>query len=64
MLTLVGVKDYRIIAGDDYVTSAAWQDPAHLGEIIDDTLMPDTLRPFTEGFWRVFGEDRPPASLI
>lgn len=64
MATLLGTRDYRIIAGDDYVTEPAWQDPAFLGEVIDDAMAPDALRPFTEGFWRLFGEDRPPTSLL
>ncbi|MFG1404143.1 AlbA family DNA-binding domain-containing protein [Xanthobacter sediminis] len=64
MLTFSGVRDYRIVAGDGYVTDAAWQDPAYLGEIIDDVMAPETLRPFTEGFWRLFGVDQPPASQI
>ncbi|MCQ8279993.1 ATP-binding protein [Acetobacteraceae bacterium KSS8] len=64
MLTLAGIRGYRIVAGDGYMTDPAWQDPAYLGEIIDDAMAPEALRPFTEGFWRLFGVDRPPASHI
>lgn len=64
MLTFVGVKDYRIVAGDDWVSDAAWQDPAYVGEIIDDAMTPEALRPFTEAFWRLFGVDRPPPSQL
>jgi hypothetical protein len=64
MLTLAGLRDYRIVAGDGYITDPAWQDPAYLGEIIDDSMLPEALRPFTEGFWRLFGVDHPPASHI
>lgn len=64
MLTLIGVKDYRIIAGDDWVSEPAWQDPAFLGEIVDDAMAAEALLPFTQGFWRLFGEDRPPVSQI
>jgi hypothetical protein len=64
MLTLTGVRDYRIIAGDDWVSDPAWQDPAYLGEIVEDAMTPETLQPFTKGFWRLFGEDRPPPSML
>lgn len=64
MLTLAGVRDYRIVSGDGYMTDPAWQDPAYLGEIIDDSMLAEALRPFTEGFWRLFGVDHPPASHI
>ncbi|PZU10729.1 MAG: hypothetical protein DI605_03540 [Sphingomonas sp.] len=64
MLTFVGVRDYRIIAGDDYMTDPAWEDPAYLGEIVDDQMSADALRPFTEGFWRLFGVDQPPQSQL
>ncbi len=58
MVTLRGTKGYRVIMGDDYFTDPAWQDPAYLGEVIDETLDPMTLQPFIEGFWRVFGIDK------
>lgn len=64
MLTIIGVKDFRIIAGDGWVSQAAWQDTAYLGEIIDDAMTPEALKPFSHGFWRLFGEDRVPPSLL
>jgi hypothetical protein len=62
MLTLCSIKDYQVRAGDDYLTGTAWQDPAYLGEIIDDSMLPESLQPFIEGFWRLFGVDQPPSS--
>lgn len=62
MATMLGIKDYGVILGDNYVTNAAWQDPAYLGEVVDDTLDPDSLKPFIEGFWRLFGIDQAPAT--
>jgi hypothetical protein len=41
----------------------AWQDPAYLGEVIDDVMNPDALSPLIEGFWRLFGVDEPPRQL-
>lgn len=64
MLTFTGVKDYRVVAGDDWISQPAWQDPAYLGEIIEDAMTPEALKPFTQGFWRLFGEDRVPPSLL
>lgn len=64
MLTLVGLRDYRVVAGDGYMTEAAWQDNAYLGEVLDDTMPADALHQFTRGFWRVFGRDHVPASLL
>ena len=61
MATLIGARDFRILLGDDYPTSTAWQDPAYLGEIIDDTLSPESLTPLRERFWRLFGMERIPA---
>lgn len=60
MLTLSGIRDHRIIGGDDYLTAAAWQDPAYLGEIIDNAMSPEALDPFVQGFWRLFGVENPP----
>lgn len=62
MATLTGIRDYRVITGDDYFTDAAWQDPAYLGEVVDDTLGPESLQPFIDGFWRLFGIDEAPRS--
>lgn len=64
MLTLAGVKGYCIAVHEDYIPGPAWQNPAFLGEIIDDAMSPEALRPFTEGFWRLFGVDCPPASHL
>lgn len=61
MATIKGAKDYRILLGDDYPTARAWQDPAYLGEIVDDTLSKESLTPFIERFWRLFGMERIPA---
>ena len=60
MATVIGVSGYRIIGGDSYITGPAWQDPAYLGEIVDDILKPESLQPFIDGFWRVFGVDNAP----
>ncbi len=61
MATVRGAAGYRMILGDDYPTRRAWQDPAYLGEIIDDTLGEESLTPLIERFWRLFGMERPPA---
>lgn len=60
MATLVGIRDYAVVVGDGFLTELAWQDPAYLGQIIDDRLDDASLQPFIDGFWRVFGCDRPP----
>ena len=60
MATLTGVREYRVITGNDYFTDAAWQDPVYLGEVVDDALGPESLQPFIDGFWRVFGVDQAP----
>lgn len=64
MLTLTGVKESRLIAGDGWVSDAAWQDSAYLGEIVENTITPEALKPFTSGFWRLFGEDCVPESSL
>lgn len=60
MVTLKGIRDYRIILGDGYPVGPAWQDPAYLGEIVDETMTEDALQPLIRGFWRLFGVDQPP----
>lgn len=61
MLTFTGTKDYRVIAGDAWVSQAAWrQNTAYLGEVIDDAMTPGVIKPFSQGFWRLFDEDRVP----
>ena len=60
MATLVGVRGYSVTMPDYYFTEAAWQDPAFLGEIVDDTLGPKSLQPFIDGFWRLFGVEQAP----
>jgi hypothetical protein len=61
MATVTGAEDFRVLLGDDYPTDRIWQDPAYLGGIIDDALSPESLTPFIERFWRLFGLDRIPA---
>lgn len=61
MVTIKGAAGFRILLGDHYPTSHVWQDPAYLGEIIDDLLAPESLTPFVERFWRLFGMERTPA---
>lgn len=61
MATVSGARNFRILLGDDFPTSRAWQDPAYLGEIVDDTLSRESLRPFLERFWRLFGMEQIPA---
>ena len=61
MATMLGIKDYRIILSEGYVTEAAWHDPADLGELIDDALDANSLKPFIDRIWRLFGLDRAPA---
>ncbi|MCU6453059.1 hypothetical protein LPN01_03100 [Sphingomonas sp. A2-49] len=60
MATLINVKGFAVIMGDDYLTDAAWQDPAFLGQITDDHLAPASLKPMLVAFWRVFGVDVSP----
>lgn len=55
-----GSTGYRVIIGDDYFTDAPWQDPAYLGEVVDDVLSPESLQPFIDGFWRLFGVEQTP----
>ncbi len=57
MVTLTGVKGFRLIISDHYWSETAWQDKAYLGDIIFDDLQSDTLQPFTDGFARLFGID-------
>lgn len=65
MLTFTGTKDYRVIAGDGWVSQAAWrQDTAYFGEVIDNAMIPEILTPSSQGFWWLFGEDRVPPSLL
>lgn len=60
MVTLHGISGYRILLADYEWTEQAWQDPAYLGEIVDDSLGSASLQPFIERFWRLFGMDRAP----
>ena len=41
----------------DWMVKNRGEDPAFLGEIIDDGLDKESLKPFIDGFWRVFGID-------
>lgn len=61
MATVKGAAGHRMILGESYPTQRVWQDPAWLGEIIDDTLDERSLQPFVDRFWRLFGMERPPA---
>lgn len=60
MATLTGIKDYRMFLGDGYAVGPAWQDPAYLGEVVDDAMAEGALQPLIERFWRLFGVDHPP----
>jgi hypothetical protein len=48
------------LLGDHYRSAAAWQDHAYLGEVIDDQLDQEALRPIVDALWRLFGVDEPP----
>lgn len=61
MVTVRGAAGFRIILAESYPTQAAWQDPAYLGEVIDDALDDQALAPFIDRFWRLFGQERRPA---
>lgn len=60
MVTLLNIKDSRMIDQNQFWTQAAWQDCAYLGQVIDDAMGEDALRPLVDGFWRLFGIDNPP----
>ena len=60
MATLISIEGYQVVGGDYYLTELAWQDPAYLGEVLDNSLDAESLQPFINGFWRVFGVDPAP----
>ncbi len=60
MATASGIQGYSVILSDHDVTEPAWQDPAYLGEVIDDAMEPEALAPFVTGMWRLFGIDPTP----
>ncbi len=59
MVTVTRAAGYQMIR-DGFFIGPVWQDPAYLGEVIADTMDDAALRPFIEGFWRLFGVDQPP----
>ena len=51
MATVTGAKGYRLILGDGYSAgTAAWQDPAYLGEVVDQAMAESALQPLVEVF--------------
>ncbi|GBR27521.1 hypothetical protein AA11826_0093 [Komagataeibacter oboediens DSM 11826] len=44
MKAFAGSKDYRVIAGDGWVSQAAWQDTAYFGEVIDNAMTPEVIK--------------------
>lgn len=57
MASMRNTMGYRVILGNEYLSDAAWLDSAHLGEIVDEALEPESLQPFTDAFLRLFGVD-------
>ena len=55
MITLTGLKGYRIFLDHHERSDAAWRYTAYLGEIIAETVDATTLDPLIAVFWRLLG---------
>jgi hypothetical protein len=60
MVTLLNLRESRMVDQNQFWTAAAWQERPYLGEVIDDAMTEEALQPLVEGFWRLFGVDNPP----
>lgn len=57
--TVVGVRDFVLMGEGGHYAGPAFQDPAYLGEVLDEKLSLDSLDPLWAGFLRLFGVENP-----
>lgn len=58
-VSVYGVRDHFMVAGDGYPTKQAFRDEALIGELRLDRIDVPALLPFAQKFWLLFGTHRP-----
>jgi hypothetical protein len=63
MVTVAGIKDYRLVLNSEYWSDPAWRDQASLPALMIEQMNRAALIPLLRAFWLAFGEERP-ATLL
>lgn len=59
LVTIFGIKGFRLILGDHYASEPAWRDGATLPQLLLEHMNEDGLTALFKAFWLLFGEQRP-----
>jgi hypothetical protein len=64
LVTIFGIRDYRLQISDHYSSDPAWRDSATLPQLVAEHLNEASLMPLFRSFWRLFGKLRPDGRTI
>lgn len=59
LVSVFGVKGFRMVLGDGYPTQVAFRDRVLVGQQVVERIDPQSLTPIAEAFWLLFGLHRP-----
>ncbi|OHT20237.1 hypothetical protein [Edaphosphingomonas haloaromaticamans] len=59
LTSIIGAKGFRMIVGDGYPTPVAFRNNVLLGQHIVEHIDAESLIPYAEAFWLLFGVQRP-----
>lgn len=59
LTSIIGAKGFRMIVGDGYPTPVAFRNNVLLGQHIVEHIDAESLIPYAEAFWLLFGVHRP-----
>lgn len=59
LTSIIGAKGFRMIVGDGYPTPVAFRNNVLLGQHVVEHIDAETLMPYAEAFWLLFGVHRP-----
>lgn len=64
LVSVYGVKGFRMIIGEGYPTNLAFRNNVLLGQHIVERIDNDALMPIAEAFWLLFGVHRPASRAL
>jgi len=59
LVTVTGIKDYRLLVNQEYWSEPAWRDQVSLPPLMVERMNRAALLPVLRSFWLAFGIERP-----
>ena len=59
LVTVTGIKDYRLLVNEEYWSDPAWRDQMSLPPLMIERMNRAALLPVLRSFWLAFGIERP-----